>query len=287
MSYMGNILNESFSQLKCNWRDYLFLLIFLTLLYIAIGLLSLIDLNLKKNLFTKANHRTLIISWHEKNDQAIKALLENIKRMFHVEEIKIFTPEDAKRILTETTPLNLNIDNKTSTQILSYTAVIKLDSTRDELAKIMEKLRNIKEIEEVLFEPEKMDVLSNLWACYKYISISITLLFAAVIILITIAIFRIIILTTSKKLYILHMIGASTNFIRLPYILISAILGILGTAIGLLFLKIVQLYLKKELYIPPLWLSFDFLQIKHIIILSIINIFLPIMGSYFIVRKIK
>ncbi len=286
MSYLLNILNECQSQLIYNKKQYLFFFVFLILVYVATGILFLTDFNLKKNLFSKSNDRTIIITWGEKNNPSMAKLVNQFKHKYKIKELKIYTPNDAKRILTQTSPIKLQFDDTTN-PIDSYTAVIKLGSNRKEFKAIIQELKSNEKIEDVLFDSEKVDVWHNLRIVYKYISTSIFLVFAAVLIFITIMTFKTIILTNERRLKIMHIIGASPHFIRFPYIINSATLGLIASFIGLLLLKAIQIYLKKRLYTPPLWIDFEFFYKEKIIFLSIINILLPVIGSFWVTKKIN
>ena len=80
------------------------------------------------------------------------------------------------------------------------------------------------------------------------------------------------------------MIGATKAFIRIPYVLEGAVLGLLGSALSLIILKIGFELFRYEIRSTSRFLGVDalliFFPLEMCVLLAAIGLFLGFAGSY-------
>ena len=99
---------------------------------------------------------------------------------------------------------------------------------------------------------------------------------------------RLTLLTRQKELELLRLVGASDNYIRVPFFLEGAILGALGSASGITALYLLFNWIQQHFTGETMEniFSFNFFSAPAIVIIILMSIFLCAGGSFSSTRKI-
>lgn len=96
---------------------------------------------------------------------------------------------------------------------------------------------------------------------------------------------RLSLLTRSDEIEILSLVGAKPWYIRGPLLMAGAVQGLIGSALALGGLKIMQLELADALNFAPLFLKIDFLPTPHWAALAGVATLVAMFSSFVAVRK--
>lgn len=156
------------------------------------------------------------------------------------------------------------------------------------------KLSQLPGVDEVIFVDEAVKRVAQLNQGLKWISlVVITLLTLTAIAVITTTI-RLIVMARRREIEVMQLVGATTSWIYLPFILQGIVFGVVGAAIAWSLLTALQQFLNRLLAQQPEFVQFltNGLQVSpfQTLFLAVILLGLGssvgVMGSLFAVRKI-
>lgn len=156
------------------------------------------------------------------------------------------------------------------------------------------KLSQLPGVDEVIFVGEAVKRVAQLNQGLKWISlVVITLLTLTAIAVITTTI-RLIVMARRREIEVMQLVGATTSWIYLPFILQGIVFGVVGAAIAWSLLTALQQFLNRLLAQQPEFVQFltNGLQVSpfQTLFLAVILLGLGssvgVMGSLFAVRKI-
>ncbi len=156
------------------------------------------------------------------------------------------------------------------------------------------KLSQLPGVDEVIFVDEAVKRVAQLNQGLKWISlVVVTLLTATAIAVITTTI-RLIVMARRREIEVMQLVGATTSWIYLPFILQGIVFGVVGAAIAWSLLTTLQQFLNRLLAQQPEFVQFltNGLQVSpfQTLFLAVILLGLGssvgVMGSLFAVRKI-
>src|SRR5207244_8117951 len=120
--------------------------------------------------------------------------------------------------------------------------VIKVGSrfrTSEAVAQLVRKLQGLPEVEEVLYNKDWIETLAAALRYLKLLGIGIGVVLAFSMVTILANTIRLTLHARREEIEILRLIGATPGFIKAPFLLEGAILGGVGAACSLLFLRAV------------------------------------------------
>ncbi len=156
------------------------------------------------------------------------------------------------------------------------------------------KLSQLPGVDEVIFVDEAVKRVAQLNQGLKWISlVVVTLLTATAIAVITTTI-RLIVMARRREIEVMQLVGATTSWIYLPFILQGIVFGVVGAAIAWSLLTTLQQFLNRLLAQQPEFVQFltNGLQVSpfQTLFLAVILLGLGssvgVMGSLFAVRTI-
>lgn len=122
-------------------------------------------------------------------------------------------------------------------------ASLEVQATRaEDLAELAEVVKNASNVEEVIFQKDIVDTLVSWTNAIRLIGIGVisVLVLASILVIITIISMKI--TTRREEIEIMRLIGASSWFIRMPFVLEGMLYGFVGALIGWLIAYGVLLY---------------------------------------------
>ncbi len=99
---------------------------------------------------------------------------------------------------------------------------------------------------------------------------------------------RLTLMTRQKELEILRLVGASNNYIRVPFFLEGALLGALGSTAGITALYLLFLWIQGRFTGPAMevMFSFSFFSLPAVVTIILLSMLLCAGGSFISIRKI-
>jgi len=286
MVYFSCILEQSFSYFKYKKKQQLALIGLIGLLTFMVGVFVMVHENLYNYVIKTQKQETIILYWKHTSKDNIKKDIAYLKNIKGIKSIKIYTPQDALKILTETSNKNLKFDHEPQFNPISFTAVLLVDMKKKEFLSFIEKLQNMPYIKDIAYDIKKFDLAISVLKSYKYVALGCLGIFMCIIFSLVLSYYSILKLTRQKEINILYLVGSSKTFLTLPFVINAAVIGSISSSLGIGLVKLSQIYLNYILYTPPLWIKINFLSNKLIILLIIFIILVGMAGSYFAVKNI-
>ncbi len=160
--------------------------------------------------------------------QSLKSEMEN---KVYVNQTKVITQEEALATYRETNqddPLLLEL---VTADILPASLEVSADQVED-LAKIRNDLESEPNIEEVVFQQDIIEQLTNWTRSVRYIGLAAVAVLAITSFLIMTALISMKVAQRKQAIRIMKLIGANNWFIKAPFFFEGAIYGLSGSLIG-------------------------------------------------------
>jgi cell division transport system permease protein len=154
-------------------------------------------------------------------------------------------------------------------------------------------LAKLKGVDTVQYVDEAVKRITQLHRGLNWITLTITIILTLTAIAVTTTTIRLIVLARRREIEIMQLVGATTAWIYLPFILQGITFGLLGGAIAWSFISLIQQFIGKLLTNQPEFIQFitNGLQLTSAQILLLPLILLGfgatvgLMGSLFAVRR--
>ncbi|BAY36965.1 cell-division protein [Nostoc sp. NIES-2111] len=154
-------------------------------------------------------------------------------------------------------------------------------------------LAKLQGVETVQYVDEAVKRIAQLHRGLNWITLTITIILTLTAIAVTTTTIRLIVLARRREIEIMQLVGATTAWIYLPFILQGVTFGLLGGAIAWSFISLIQQFIGKLLINQPEFIQFitNGLQLTSAQILLLPLILLGfgatvgLMGSLFAVRR--
>ena len=179
------------------------------------------------------------------------------------------------------------IDDELSENPLPHTVVVKAQAGIP-LASISENLETFQEVEEVVYGGEiasRLESFTNLTKVGGLIVIGILGLSTLLIIINTI---RLTVIARQDEISIMKLVGATDNFIKLPFLIEGVIIGCVGAAFSIAILKSLYMVMivKIQTSIPfiPIVFNHDYLWAIYSLI-GLTGALLGLLGAYISVSR--
>lgn len=150
---------------------------------------------------------------------------------------------------------------------------------------LLKELQGLPGVERVHYNPFQMD-LAHSWITLVHGLIwPVIGVLGLIIALVVGNTMRLSLLTRGDEIEILSLVGAKPWYIRGPLLMAGMTQGLLGSALALGALKLVQLRLADTLNFPPLYLKIEFLPCEHWAALMGVATLVAMLSSFVAVRK--
>lgn len=155
------------------------------------------------------------------------------------------------------------------------------------------KLAKLRGVETVQYVDEAVKRIAQLHEGLNWITLTITIILTLTAIAVTTTTIGLIVMARRREIEIMQLVGATTAWIYLPFILQGVTFGLLGGAIAWSFISVIQQFIDKMLANQPEFIKFiaNGLQLNSAQILLLPLILLSfgavvgLMGSLFAVRR--
>ncbi len=283
-------IKEAFLSTKKNSVISLATVICLTATLIIVGIFLVISLNI--DLFIANIESQLIaIAYFKDNftEEEIKKLVEEISNLKGVKEVHYISKEEALQKLKEDLAEHEDILAGLPENPLPSSLEIKVYET-GYLEEIASLLSQYKGIEEVNYGGELTKSLMSIFNFVRKIGLWIILVLLAIAILIMFSVIKISVHSRQQEIEIMALVGATSWFIRWPFIIEGFLKGFLSSLIAFFFLSKTYQYfigqVKEIIPFLPIMAGNEFL-IRIGIILLFLGISIGVFGSMLSLRKIS
>ncbi len=117
-------------------------------------------------------------------------------------------------------------------------------------------LENMKGVDSVQYVDEAVRRVSQLHQGLNWVSFTITIILTVTAIAVTTTTIRLIVMARRKEIEIMQLVGATSTWIYLPFVLQGITFGLLGGAIAWSFISIIQQFLGQLLANQPEFIQF-------------------------------
>lgn len=170
------------------------------------------------------------------SNDAAAALQVSISKISGVEEVRYISKDEAWRNFKEDFGQRLALDEIIKDNPLPTTFAIKV-RTPEVLPKVAEDVAKYQQIEEVRYSGKLIKQIKALVDAVRIGGIGLMFLLFAATLLIVVNTIRLTVLARSTDIYIMKLVGATESFVRWPFVIEGIVIGGLGGAIGVFFLK--------------------------------------------------
>lgn len=165
--------------------------------------------------------------------------------------------------------------------------------TSQVLPVLAEKLRQLPEVEEVQYVDEAVQRIAQLNQSLSYVSLTITTILTLTAVAVITTTIRLIVMARRREIEIMQLVGATTAWIYLPFVLQGIMFGLAGAALAWVLIGIVQRTFRNFLDGQPDFVQFlaKGLQLSPLQLLLLPAILLclggsvGLIGSLFAVRR--
>jgi cell division transport system permease protein len=161
----------------------------------------------------------------------LKSVADKMQQKAYVKDVNLITQEEALAAYREENkddPLLLEL---VTADILPASLEVSADEISSLIA-IKDDLKSLDEIEEVVFQQDIIDSLSNWTSSVRYIGIATVVVLGVTSFLIISALISMKVTNRKKAIQIMQFLGASNWFIKAPFFFEGALYGLIGSLMG-------------------------------------------------------
>ena len=259
--------------------------VILSLVMFGFFLLGSVNLqNLSHFLSSKLEIRVFL-----KDDLTMSEISEFENRVLGMETVKTvsFIHKDDAWTSFKSSFQNLAIDDELSENPLPHTILVKAkDGIR--LASISEALETYQEVEEVVYGGEIASRLESFTKLSKVGGLIVVGILGLSTLLIIINTIRLTVIARQNEISIMKLVGATDNFIKLPFLIEGLIIGCVGAGLSIVILKSLYMVMivKIQTSIPfiPMVFNHEYLWAIYSLI-GITGALLGLLGAYISVSR--
>lgn len=201
------------------------------------GLFLLFMVNLG-NMVSEMGSRLDIVAYVEKAitpDEAA-AITEKLTKISGVEKVRYVSREEAWRSFREDFTQKLDLATIVGENPLPDSFAIKV-RTPELLPKVAEAIAQYAEVDEVRYSGKLIKQIQTLLDALRLGGVVLVVLLFMATLLIVVNTIRLTVLARETDIYIMKLVGATSSFIRWPFVIEGVLIGILGGLFGILILK--------------------------------------------------
>jgi cell division transport system permease protein len=258
----------------------------LILFGIFIIVTSNIEYNSRKTLETQPEMQ--VYCDYSLDDFQISQIYDELKKNPNVETCSIVSKQEAFKKTKALFGDDGTLLNDMGDDFLPVSFIIKLKNTQ-ESDSIAEDFRKIPGVSNVAYSQKTVYVISTITKWIKIFSGLLMLVFSIFSIFIIANTVRLAMLSRKKEISIMKYVGATDAFIRWPFIIEGIIIGLIGSAIGLVIVTMTYRFALDK-YLTELDSIFSFIDAQIIaqeiiVIYLIIGVAVGALGSAISIRK--
>ncbi len=218
----------------------------------------------------------------------IDNIVSDAVELQNIKEIKYKSKEEAFREFTED-PEMKSVLEAFEANPLPDSIIVRLDEyTRESMNEAAEFFMAKEGVEDVQFGAEEIENLINIINVVKLIAMSAGIIFIIASILVVSNIIKLTVYNRRQDIYVFKMIGASSSFIRMPFIAEGLIHGFLGGVLGWAVIygvaNLLIIEVRKETGIDMSGLYFlgpEYLKLRFLVYAAGAGTLLGFLGSVF------
>lgn len=294
MQFMKNSVLTTFSNIKSNRQVFLISIATITIAFSILGLFLVIFVNLNSFLKTWNQQVQLVIYLEDKISANQRQVLEQLISSNQNVESMTFVPREeawAKFKNTFSSKKSDFIDDLNFNPLpSSYNLKFKPSEDR------FEKIRQSAEIFKKQPGVEALEYGEKWLAAFEQFMVFIRIFIFAIGALLALGLILIISNTIKLSFYsrqdeieLMLLIGATPNFIRVPFLIEGVLQGLFGGVIGLILIKILHIYIgiqfQGSLESIARGVEFHFISIPLILQLLLAGVFIGWMGSFLSIQQ--
>jgi len=251
--FLRYVMRRTFRNIKGNLFPNLSTIGIIAISILIFSAFTLISLNLSSFLKILEN-KIEVVAYLKKGTplKEVEGLLKNTRQLQGVEGVKYVSPFDAMAFLESKLGSQKNLLQGIQPAVLPPSFEIQLKKDYRNSVKIKEvvlQLKRFPQFEEIQYGQEWVETFSALVHIVRLTQWILGGLFLVAIIFITSNILQLTISSRREEIEIMHLVGASPAFIRIPFYVEGFIQGLLGGGLAIFFLYL--LHKGLFLYIPP------------------------------------
>ncbi|MBW4669391.1 MAG: ABC transporter permease [Cyanomargarita calcarea GSE-NOS-MK-12-04C] len=236
----------------------------------------------------------LEVSVYLNADARSEAIAPLIQRMPEVADITIITKEQAWTKLVQELKIS---DIEGATQQLGNNPLVDEMKVKarnsDVVPTLATQLAKLRGVQTVQYVDEAVKRIAQLHEGLNWVTLTITIILTTTAIAVTSTTIRLIVMARRREIEIMQLVGATSAWIYLPFILQGIIYGLVGGAIAWSFISLIQQFLGKLLANQPEFIKFITnglqLTVTQTLLLPLILLSfgaaVGLMGSLFAVRR--
>ncbi len=220
-------------------------------------------------------------SFNEKNTNV---LINNIKTIGGIRSVTFISKEDAAKIFAE----DFGEDVLTVFDYNPLPASVKITlydeyKTIDRIEKIKNELISFREIDEVVYAQNNLNILERNSNSLVFLNLSLLIVITFSSIFLISNTIRLMINAKSKTIEVMKLIGATNETIRTPFILQGILQGIAGSIIAIIILQLFLGYFYSAYTNSDF--KFSIIDTTFLALMVLFGVLLGAFGSYISIRK--
>lgn len=292
MKFLFAVIHQTWRNIVQTWRSQLLSLVTITLSVLIFAFFYLVYMNALHAGDLLNNDLRLVVYLEEQPDQALQEEYRHkIEKFDKVEKIEFVSRLEAYDRFKEQLNENQDVLQEVPHDFLPSSIEIYPKRSLDTLSRIKLFSEYLQSLPGVLKVQYGREWVERFYSFIQLIRIIVFLSGALLILTTTFMMghsIRLTMLTRKKELELLRLVGASDNYIRFPFFLEGAILGVLGAGagIGALYLLFSWIQLRFSGHGEAGMFSFSFFDGSALGVIILLAVLLCAGGSFTSTRKI-
>ncbi len=241
MTRLRYLLSEAVDNVKVNRTTTVIALATTTFTMLGMGVFLLLYLNVRDALGSLREEIKVIVYLRDSaTAQDIAAIRAEVSRDPAVAGIELVSREQALATFRAQFPSEERLLSGLGENPFPASLVVKVGQayrSSEQVGALVQKLKMLSEAEEVLYSQDWIENLAVALRYLKVLGVGIGVVLAASMVTILANTIRLTLYARREEIEILKLIGATTGFIRIPFVLEGALLGGAGAACALFLLR--------------------------------------------------
>ncbi|MFA5880094.1 MAG: permease-like cell division protein FtsX [Candidatus Margulisiibacteriota bacterium] len=275
-------ITEAFIGMKRSSLMSILTIITITVSLIVFGIFLLLTINLNNMmnfLVSKLEIRAFLVQ--DLSDNRLNSLIQKIERLKEVKTVTFITKENAWENLSKQFSNISFIEVIEDNPLPNSLKIVLYDTTKTR--DVASYLKTQKEIEDITYGGIAAERISLFAAFTKYTGLILVILLTIATLFIIVNTIRLTVIARQDEITIMHLVGATDSFIKLPFIIEGLIMGVIASIIAIVFIKTAYLFfaIKLQENIPyfPLVFHKNILYILYFIIF-LTGTLIGVFGAY-------
>jgi cell division transport system permease protein len=288
MRRLSYLLREAFTNVLTNRTTTLVAVATTAFTFACVGVFLLLYVNLKAMAASLERDIQVLVYLEEGLGPGATALLEQqLKSDRAVASLSYVSKDQALAEFQEQFPADSQLLQGLGQNPLPASYVVTLAPafrTSDGIKRWAERTRTISGVEQVQYSQDWIDALGNLVRYIEVAAMIVGVILSAACVTIIANTIRLALYARREEIEILGMIGATKAFVRIPYLLEGAALGLTGSALSLVILKAGFELFRHEIRSTSRFLGVEslllFFPLPMCLLVVGVGLFLGFAGSY-------